>query len=82
MYLQYAAIVHVAFIEIINLDIMNYILNNLEKKISFLKSLNRKADLKPHLQSKLEFYLNLVLGYFWNKNLSSIPPEDLSLIHI
>lgn len=43
---------------------MNYILNNLEKKISFLKSLNRKVDLKPHLQSKLEFYLSLVLGYF------------------
>lgn len=80
MYLQYAAIVHVAFIEIINLDIMNYILNNLEKKISFLKSLNRKADLKPHLQSKLEFYLNLVLGYFWNKNLSSIPPEDKEVV--
>lgn len=59
---------------------MNYILNHLEKKVSFLKSLNRKIELKPHLQSKLEFYLNLLLGYYWNNNLVEIPVEDREIV--
>ncbi|WP_291105829.1 NB-ARC domain-containing protein, partial [Dysgonomonas sp. UBA7630] len=59
---------------------MNYLLNHLERKISFLKSLNRKAELKPHLQAKLEFYLNLLLAYYWNKNLSSLELEDKEIV--
>lgn len=51
---------------------MNYILYQLNKKITFLKSINRKNELKPHYQSKFEFYLLLILGYTWNKNILEI----------
>lgn len=48
--------------------IMNYILRQINRKIQFLKSTNRQIELKPHYQAKLEFYLNVILGYLWNKN--------------
>lgn len=54
---------------------MNYILNQLNKKIDLLNSLDKKQDLKTHLQSKLEFYLIFILGYLWNKNIEKISEE-------
>lgn len=51
---------------------MNYISYLLDRKITFLKSRNKKNELKPHYQSKFEFYLLLSLGYVWNKNIEKI----------
>ncbi len=55
---------------------MNYIVSQINRKINFLKSLNKKAELKIHYQAKLEFYLNYILGYLWNKNFDLISEED------
>lgn len=47
---------------------MNYILSQIDRKISFHKSANNKSILKAHYQSKFEFYLIYILSYLWNKN--------------
>ncbi|MDM1036287.1 hypothetical protein HXZ91_17715 [Myroides odoratimimus] len=50
----------------------NYIKHKIDQKINLLKGLSRKEELKIHLQSKLEFYFILMLGYLWNKNISKV----------
>lgn len=55
---------------------MNYIISQLNRKIGLLSSLDKKSELKVHLQAKLEFYLNFMLGYLWNKNFEDISDED------
>lgn len=55
---------------------MNYILSGLNKKIAFQKALGKHQELKVLYQSKIEFYLTLLLGYLWNKNLDQLPTED------
>lgn len=59
---------------------MNYVLRQINRKIQFLKSTNKKIELKPHYQSKLEFYLNIILGYLWNKNWENISDENREYI--
>lgn len=54
---------------------MNYIVHQLNKKINLLVSLGKNHEVKPHLQSKLEFYLIYILGYLWNKNVNRISAE-------
>lgn len=54
----------------------NYIKEKIEQKINLLKGLGRKEELKIHLQSKLEYYFILLLGYLWNKNIKNIN-EDI-----
>ncbi|MBV8251862.1 MAG: hypothetical protein JO154_04575 [Chitinophaga sp.] len=54
---------------------MNYILNQLNRKINLLLSQDKKTELKTHLQAKLEFYLVFILGYLWNKNLDKLEEE-------
>lgn len=51
---------------------MNYITYLLNRKITFLKSSNKKNELEPHYQAKFEYYLLLTLGYVWNKNIEKI----------
>ncbi len=51
---------------------MNYISYLLNRRITFLRSSNRKNELEPHYQAKFEFYLLLSLGYVWNKNIERI----------
>ena len=51
---------------------MNYITYLLNRKITFLQSCNKKNELAPHYQAKFEFYLLLILGYIWNKNIEKI----------
>lgn len=55
---------------------MNYILAQLNRKISFLESAGKTQELKVHYQAKFEFYLNLMLGYLWNKNWDELEPDD------
>tara|TARA_R110002033_G_scaffold57656_4_gene106838 strand:- start:38 stop:2713 length:2676 start_codon:yes stop_codon:yes gene_type:complete len=55
---------------------MNYIISQINRKIGLLQSLDKKAELKTHYQAKLEFYLNYILGYLWNKNFELISEED------
>lgn len=50
----------------------NYIKQKIDQKINILKGLSRKEELKIHLQSKLEFYFILMLGYLWNKNITKV----------
>jgi hypothetical protein len=59
---------------------MNYILSQINRKIGLLQSLDKKSELKVHLQAKLEFYLNYILGYLWNKNFEIISDEDKELV--
>jgi len=59
---------------------MNYILSNIDKKIKFQKTLQKKQELKVLYQSKVEFYLTFMLGYLWNKNLQNLPSEDKEFI--
>ena len=59
---------------------MNYITYLLNRKITFLKSSNKKNELEPHYQAKFEFYLLLTLGYVWNKNINKI--DELLKEHI
>ncbi|WOD43741.1 NB-ARC domain-containing protein [Hwangdonia lutea] len=51
---------------------MNYIFNQIEKRINFLKSDSQDSELRVYYQSKFEFSLIYVLAYLWNKNWSSI----------
>ncbi|GGW43947.1 NB-ARC domain-containing protein [Arenibacter certesii] len=55
---------------------MNYIINQINRKINLLKGLDKKSELKVHYQSKLEFYLILILGYLWNKNFEDITEDE------
>jgi len=55
---------------------MNYIINQINRKINLLSGLDKKSELKVHYQAKLEFYLILILGYLWNKNFSEISEDD------
>jgi hypothetical protein len=50
----------------------NYIKEKIDQKINLLKGLGKKEELKIHLQSKLEYYFILLLGYLWNKNIQKI----------
>lgn len=59
---------------------MNYILRQINRKIQFLKSTNRQIELKPHYQAKLEFYLNVILGYLWNKNWAEVSDDSREYI--
>jgi len=59
---------------------MNYILSQINRKINFLQSENQTIDLKIYYQTKFEFYLILILGYLWNKNLSKIDIDDKEYI--
>lgn len=54
---------------------MNYILHQLDKKINLLNALDKKHELKVHLQAKLEFYLIYTLGYLWNRNITRVTQE-------
>lgn len=55
---------------------MDFIQSKLNQKISYLLSLNQLEQAKIHFQSKLEYYLLLVLSYLWNKNWDNLSPED------
>lgn len=59
---------------------MNYILSRIDRKINFLESENQIIDLKVYYQTKFEFYLIIILGYLWNKNLSKIDINDKEYI--
>jgi hypothetical protein len=51
---------------------MNYIFNQIEKKINYLKSDSQDSELRVYYQSKFEFSLIYVLAYLWNKNWNDI----------
>ena len=55
---------------------MNYITNQIDRKINLLKGLGNKSALKVHYQAKLEFYLILILSYLWNKNFEEVSEDD------
>lgn len=55
---------------------MNYIVSQINRKINLLYSIDKKQELKTHLQSKLEFYLIYILGYLWNKNFDLMTSEN------
>lgn len=59
---------------------VNYILNQIERKIKFLNSSGQKTDLKVHYQSKFEFILIFSLSYLWNKNWSKLDVNDREYI--
>ena len=51
---------------------MNYIINQLNRKINFLRSQGEKSELKIHYQAKFEYYLFCILGYFFNKSINKL----------
>ncbi|MFL9484733.1 NB-ARC domain-containing protein [Chitinophagaceae bacterium LWZ2-11] len=51
---------------------MNYILNQINRKINFLKSDSQKTELRVYYQAKFEFSIIFILGYLWNKNLNKL----------
>ena len=55
---------------------MNYILNQLNRKIEFLKSDNQRNELRVHYQSKFEFLLVYTLAYLWNKNWERLDVDE------
>lgn len=55
---------------------MNYILNQLNRKINFLKSDCQKSELRVYYQSKFEFYIVFILSYLWNKNWEKIGIDE------
>lgn len=55
---------------------MNNTLSKINQKINFLEGTNQNDALKVHYQSKLEYCLILTLAYFWNKNWSSLNPDE------
>lgn len=53
--------------------IVDIIISKLNKKISFLeKSQKPDSSLIPYYQTKIEYYLILILAYLWNKNYQSL----------
>ena len=55
---------------------MNYILNQLNSRISILRNIKSTKDLMVHYQSRLEFQLVLLLGYLWNLHIESLDDVD------
>lgn len=55
---------------------MNYILKQLDRKINFLASDNKKGELRILYQSKFEFLLIFSLSYLWNKNWKRLSIND------
>ena len=51
---------------------MNYIVNQLNRKINFLRSQDKNNELKIHYQAKFEYYLFFILGYLFNKNIDEL----------
>lgn len=60
---------------------MDYILKNLNSRISVLSNIKSSHDLMVHYQSRLEYQLFLLLGYLWNLNFESLSDTDKEEIY-
>jgi len=59
---------------------MDYIRKQIEQRIDFLSSIEDKAGLISHHQSRFEYVLVYLLGYLWNKNIQSLDAADKEFV--
>lgn len=59
---------------------MDYISKSIDRKIKYYTTLGEISKLTSYYQVKMEYYLILLLGYMWNKNLLQISIEDRRFI--
>ena len=55
---------------------MEYIRQQLDRKITFLTAAGKEPDLKIYQQARLEYVLMYTLGYLWNKNLNMLDGDE------
>jgi GTPase SAR1 family protein len=59
---------------------MDYIRKQIDQRIDFLQSMDKKSDLKPHFQARFEYILVYLLAYLWNRNLFELSYEDKEFV--
>jgi GTPase SAR1 family protein len=55
---------------------MNFILEQITRKINFHESSGNKEQLKLYYQLRLEFILTLMLSYLWNRNFEQLDEDS------
>ncbi len=55
---------------------MDYILNKINQRIDLLKVKNNTDARGVHYRSRIEYLLNLMLGYLWNKNYCTLSEDE------
>ena len=59
---------------------MNYISKKIDDRLFILESIGNKSDILTQYQAKFEFFLVLILGYLWNKNLKKLDETDREIL--
>ncbi len=57
---------------------MDYVLYKINQRINILQMSGNESAIGVHVRSRIEYLLNLMLGYLWNKNYDSLE-EDVKL---
>lgn len=55
---------------------MDYILHKINQRISLLQVTGDNGSIGVHYRSRIEYFLNLMLGYLWNKNFESLDEDE------
>ncbi|MFN8502746.1 NACHT domain-containing protein [Kouleothrix sp.] len=59
---------------------MDYILQNINKKINFYTATKKSRELTEYYRVKVEYCLFLALGYLWNENINNIDSDTKSYV--
>lgn len=59
---------------------MNFILNQIEKKIQYFESASSTSELISYYRVKIEYALVSILGLLWNKNLHTLESDEKEYI--
>ena len=55
---------------------MDYVLNKINQRINLLQVTDDNSSIGVHYRSRIEYLLNLMLGYLWNKNFQALDDDE------